>query len=309
MVLFSNQHTNYTSNNHKKMIKHVAIVSPSNMLKYMELLCVTLKAYGLEPTFISSNSPGSEQPAKCLAQHFSSKSIAFPVGYPSWFVVRSSNSTSSAPNGACLTGGRLFTALVRQKYHRQDRKCNKIIVMSRERTRRFRDQKDLLAALNSNFGRGSILVHHGNETFAQSVDMFGQACAVVGYHGAGAINMLLTPPGTLCLEVVIFDISTAGSHSRWRPWRTNERKIALAAGSKWQLKLLEPHHFWVPSDTAADLLVKSGDVQLTREHIADILWRLESHLEGADHALAQRKSALEPATVPFRIPDVRLGFR
>ena len=28
-----------------------------------------------------------------------------------------------------------------------------------------------------------------------------QACAVVGYHGAGTINLLYACPGTLCLEV------------------------------------------------------------------------------------------------------------
>jgi hypothetical protein len=306
MVLYSN--TDNSSKEHK-IFKHVAIVSPGNMLRYMELLCVALKTHGIKPTFISSIGPRSDQSNKCLAQHFSSKSIAFSSGYPSWFVVRSSNLNASEKSMACLTGGSLFAALVRQNYHKKNTKCQKIIIMSREGTRRFMDQKDLLAALNANFGRGNILVHHGNESFAESVGMFRQACAVVGFHGAGAINMFFTPPGTLCLEVVIFDTSTTGSSSKWRPWRSNEQKISRASGSRWQLKLIEPHHYWVPRGNAANIIMKNGDVQLTREHISDIIWRLESHLEHADHGLVQRKSALAPITVPFRIPDVRLGFR
>ncbi len=184
--------------------------------------------------------------------------------------------------------------------------------MSRQKTRRFRDEKDLLAALDHNFGRGNILVYQGSENFSQTVGMFKRACAVVGYHGAGALNMFFTPPGTLCLEVVIFETSSSGASSHWRPWRTN-RRIAAAAGSKWQLKLVEPHHFWMPRRAARSPNAKHGDVHLTREHIADILFRLESHLERISHAIPlptrDSDSDLAPVTAPFRIPDVRLGFR
>ena len=121
--------------------------------------------------------------------------------------------------------------------------------------------------------------------------------------------MFFTPPGTLCLEVVIFDTSSKGSSFNWKPWRSNKPIISQAAGSKWQLKLIEPHHFWIPKNNEANPNVKNGDVQLTREHIADILWRLESHLEHSNHGLVQRKSALSPVKLQFRIPDVRLGFR
>jgi hypothetical protein len=301
MVLHRNQNMIYPSKE-TKMIRHVAIVSSENTLRYMELLCLTLKTHGIEPTFISPRS------GECLVQHFSSNRIAFTDGYQSWFVVRTNKSGSPGLDMTRLTGGRLFAALVRQNYHEENSTCNKIVILLRERSRRFRDQTDFLAALHSNFGRGNILVYQGNESFAQTVSIFRHACAVVGYHGAGAINMFFTPPGTLCLEMVIFDTSSNGSASNWRPWRSNERRISQAAGSKWQLKLIEPHHFWIPKKNESNP-VKNGDVQLTREHIADILWRLESHLEHSNHGLVQRKSALLPVKLQFRIPDVRLGFR
>jgi hypothetical protein len=108
---------------------------------------------------------------------------------------------------------------------------------------------------------------------------------------------------------VIFDTTQTGSSSNWRPWRSNKGRISEAAGSKWQLKLIEPHHFWVSEKITANPIVMHGNVLLTREHISDIVWRLESHLEHVDHGLVQRKSSPAPVAFPFRIPDVRLGFR
>jgi hypothetical protein len=303
MVLYRNQNTNSSSKVYKA-IKNVAIVFPREMHRYMELVCLTFRTHGIMPTFFSSKGPGSDLSVKCVAQHFSLQSIAFTVGYQSWFVVRSNH-----PNSACLTGGRLYAAIVRHIYHQENSKCSKIVVLSRNDTRRFIDQGDLLAALYSNFGRGNILVHEGNENFSQTVSMFKQACAVVGYHGAAAINMFYTPPATLCLEIVIFDTTKADNSSNWRPWRSNKVRISEAAGSKWQLKLIEPHHFWISKSNAASPDVKHGNVLLTREHIADIVWRLESHLERIDHDLTQQKSNPVPDTSPFRIPDVKLGFR
>jgi hypothetical protein len=292
-------------------IRSVAIASPQNLVRYMELVCITFKTHGIKPTFFNITFK-SVQDSECLRRHFSSKSIAFTAGYKSWFAFRWSKFGSSDRKRAILIkGGQLFAGIVREAYHKQNRKCDKIIVISRKTTRRFKDQADLLGALASNFGRENILVYNGRESLTKTIKFFKRACAVIGYHGAGAINMLLTPPSTLCLEIVVFArTSTGGGALDWNPWRSNRARIGAAAGSEWQLKLLEPHHLWVPRRHAAkpDPL-KHGDVLLTREHIADIVSRVEAHLGTIDHGIARRKSAPASVTVPFQVPDVRLGFK
>jgi hypothetical protein len=292
-----------------KQIRRVAIVSPPNVLKYMELVCITFKSHGIKPTFISI-SLKSVRNSECLSQHFSSESIAFTAGYPSWYAFRWSNFNSSDRKRAILIkGGQLFAGIIRDTYHEENRKCEKIVVISRKTTRKFKDQNDLLGALASNFGRENILVHNGHESLAKTIKFFKRACAVIGYHGAGAINMLLTPPSTLCLEIVVFAKTSTGSVLDWTAWRSNKARIGAAAGSKWQLKLIEPHHFWISRKHAANPDLKHGDVLLTREHIADIVARVEAHLESIDHGIVRRKSAPTGVTVPFQIPDVRLGFK
>ncbi len=295
--------------NKSEQIRSVAIVSPPSLVRYMELVCITFKTHGIKPTFISIGLK-SPRGSECLEQHASSKSIAFTTGYKSWFVLRWSKFDSSSKRAILIKGGQLFAGIVRETYHKQNRKCDKIIVISRKATRKFKDQNDLLGALASNFGRESILVYNGRENLAKTIKFFKRACAVIGYHGAGAINMLFTPPSTLCLEVVVFAKTSTGGALDWNAWRSNKARIGAAASSKWQLKLIEPHHFWVSKKQAAkpDFL-KHGDVLLTREHIADIVSRVEAHLEGIDHGIVQRKSAPASVTVPFQVPEVRLGFK
>jgi hypothetical protein len=277
----------------------------------MELVCITFETHEITPTFISSGHL-SNRDSKCLNEHFSSKSITFTPGYEYWYVFRSRKfDTSDRRRALLIRGGQLFSGIVRDIYHRKNRKCEKIVFISRKTTRKIKDQNDLLGALASNFGRENILVYTGRESLAKTVKFFRRACAVIGYHGAGAINMLFTPPSTLCLEIVVFAKTSAGGEFDWNPWRSNKARIGAAAGSKWHLKLIEPHHFWLAKKHAVSPKpnLKHGDVLLTREHIADIVSRIETHLESIDHGIRPRKSAPAPVTVPFQIPDVRLGYK
>ncbi len=123
--------------------------------------------------------------------------------------------------------------------------------------------------------------------------------------------MLLTPRGTLCLEVVMFrnTAGVRGSVSDWSEWRSNKGAIAEAAESIWQIKLIEPHHIltakpWVGQEVS-DHEIMASDVVLTREHISDILWRVESHLGSIDHGLEHQKSKLAPIGVRFKISAVQ----
>jgi hypothetical protein len=292
-----------------KQIRSVAIVSPPDLNRYMELVCITLKNHKITPTFISGNLKSIRE-SECLRTHFSSKSIAFTSGYKSWFVFRRSKfDLSDGKRAILIKGGQVFSGIVREIYHKRNRKCEKIVVISRKKTRKIKDQNDLLGALASKFGRENILVYHGHENLAKTIKFFKRACAVIGYHGAGAINMFFTPPSTLCLEIVVFASPSTGDAKDWSAWRSNRARIGAAAGSKWQLKLIEPHHVWIPKRQAAKPDLKGGDVLLTREHIADIVSRVETHLESIRHAIVPRPSAPAGVTAPFQVPHVRLGFK
>ena len=76
-------------------------------------------------------------------------------------------------------------------------------------------EEQLVAALRASTGR-EVYVYRGNETVAQTVGVFANARAVVGYHGAGFANTMLSAHGACVLEVST-NTDTAGE----KLWRTN----------------------------------------------------------------------------------------
>lgn len=76
-------------------------------------------------------------------------------------------------------------------------------------------EDDLADALRNATGR-PVYVYRGNESVAQTVSIFGNARAVVGYHGAGFANTMLSAHGA-CVVEASTNADTAGRAL----WRTN----------------------------------------------------------------------------------------
>ena len=76
-------------------------------------------------------------------------------------------------------------------------------------------EEQLVAALRASTDR-EVYVYRGNETVAQTVGVFANARAVVGYHGAGFANTMLSAHGACVLE-----ISTNTDTADENRWRTN----------------------------------------------------------------------------------------
>ena len=70
-------------------------------------------------------------------------------------------------------------------------------------------------ALQQATGR-EVYVYRGNESTAQTVDVFANARAVVGYHGAGFANTMMSTHGACVMEA-----STNANVYGTVPWRTN----------------------------------------------------------------------------------------
>ena len=75
-----------------------------------------------------------------------------------------------------------------------------VIAVQRHESRSFLNFSGLIAELSTQF-RGSILTYHGNESLRETIELFGRASVVFGYHGAGFTNMLFSRPGTTAIEI------------------------------------------------------------------------------------------------------------
>jgi hypothetical protein len=89
------------------------------------------------------------------------------------------------------------------------------IIVFRKRTRRFRDEDDIVRRLQGH-GRG-WLTYHGTESVVETLRMFGGADTVVGYHGAGLLNVAFS----LADRPLVHEITTfydLKSSKRWRSY-------------------------------------------------------------------------------------------
>ena len=75
-----------------------------------------------------------------------------------------------------------------------------VIAVQRHESRSFLNFSGLIAELSTQF-RGSILTYPGNESLRETIELFGRASVVFGYHGAGFTNMLFSRPGTTAIEI------------------------------------------------------------------------------------------------------------
>ena len=302
--------------------RRIAVVAEPSMIRFMELVCRYLEGRGIEPVIFSSVDH-LDYDSECLNRHHnSSVGLALSGRYESWFILRTKK--YKAGREALVVLKKLFSALIYEHFPARPAgaKCSTVVLILRNPAgaRGFVDEADLVAAFRSRFGDGGVALFRGNETFAQTAATFRSACAVVGYHGAGSVNIFLAPPGTLCLEVTTLQGAfndTARrfvSSSDWAPWRTN-RGIVDGLDYPWQVKLVEHHHLWplrVPQkglENSGTHIIREARVLLTREHIDDLLWRVEAFLQGRSTALAPAPAApREDVTVPFSLPARKLGY-
>jgi hypothetical protein len=289
--------------------RSVAIVAQPFMMHYMEIVCNALEQYEIYPVFFSSL-PHPQFDSACLNRHYNpSVGLRLSKNYEKWFIFRSKQ--FSADKKVLVIQKKIFFSLVAEQYLPSE-KCQSIVLILRKGSREFIDEDDLVGAFRSDFGHQSIDLYRGNETFVQTVRIFSQACAVIGYHGAGGINIFYTRPGTLCIEITtytgIFNATAQRfkSSSHWNVWRSNK---AIVAGLNylWQVKLVEHHHLQrvkVPLkvyENDSSHIVKYTQVMLTREHIEDLIWRVETYLSSVGIA------TLTPSK-PSKRPDVKFSI-
>ena len=300
---------------------NVAVVSSPHMLRYMELVCLTMENRGTMPAIFNPVSQ-VEWGLACLHKHHhSGAGLVLTQNYRFWFVSHNSKwMEGSAAVSVRITAKRLFTSLIREQYHIPGKNCSNVVLMPRSvsHNRRFLDQADLIDAFKSHFGPRNVLLYTGTENLVQTISIFRTACAVVGYHGAGAINILFAPPGTLCLEITTFRghfnaTSKAFTAARsWVPWRTN-RALTDGLDYRWDLKLIELHHVWPlepPGTTWTDpqLIIKNANIQLTREHIHDLVARVDGYLEARGVRLSYPRSVPGNVRHSYQVPKHRLGY-
>jgi hypothetical protein len=91
------------------------------------------------------------------------------------------------------------------------------VIVFRHNTRRFRNEKALLAQLRTQSPDQIWRVYHGWETVAETLRLFGAAHASIGFHGAGLINMVFSQ--TPCPHVhELTTLRRVGSSDRWRSY-------------------------------------------------------------------------------------------
>ena len=102
------------------------------------------------------------------------------------------------------------------------------ILQRHGRGRAFANLDDILEAFRSAFPKWRVQVFHGNETVVQTMAAFSQSKVIVGYHGAGLVNALFSPPGAVVLEFTTMrDVNTTAL------WRSNAGLATIHPKLKW----------------------------------------------------------------------------
>ena len=302
----------------------VAIISPTNLLPYMEIFCRYFKQQSLtNVSFFSSFDVNrlKRDGLNCVAGHYPMHQLNIGQQLSTWHIYKRSIDKREK------TGEDLKLDMFRQLISSPlniscDNRCTTIVLICRlQHSRIFLDGEELISALGSEFGAERIRVYYGNESLEETVHIFNSACAVVGYHGAGSMNLVFSCPGTLHLELTTYSGALIGrimSSKDWDPWRTNEAGLTkLLRGIRWEKKYIEQHHLHVnphqvvlddSPDRNGDRTIKEANILLTREHIDDITARLRGVLPTSLSPLLKQLKRRKPNIQTFRIPQVKLGF-
>jgi hypothetical protein len=185
--------------------------------------------------------------------------------------------------------------------------CKSLVYVSRATTRVILTEKPLLSHLQraASSNRLSFIVLFGNESISSVVQVYSQACAVVAYHGAGAVNAIFGRPNMLVLE-----INTYKGPSAWTSlesadvltWRSNKRAVLEGLGFdlEWSVYHVEytylappPNETLYPGSQSGIILdtgsnwaeyLKDRNIVLDRQHIHNIaeVTRLYLHTHTQD---------------------------
>jgi len=70
-------------------------------------------------------------------------------------------------------------------------------------------QKDyrIFSKFREHFGHDRVQPFFGNESVAKLLSLFGNACAIVGAHGAGLANVMFSAPHTYVLEISTYTVN------------------------------------------------------------------------------------------------------
>jgi hypothetical protein len=126
-------------------------------------------------------------------------------------------------------------------------------------------------------------IYYGNESFAETVQIFAQSRVVVGYHGAGLANTLFCSSGTIVLEYTTFHDMNAT-----KLWRSNEKGIAGKHGHlKWLKHTIDVDRLAnmtdLRSSTDVDHYIKGlRYVELTGSTLFNSVQRVKEELERAE---------------------------
>mmetsp|Transcript_17200 Transcript_17200/g.26611 ORF Transcript_17200/g.26611 Transcript_17200/m.26611 type:complete len:100 (+) Transcript_17200:1392-1691(+) len=74
------------------------------------------------------------------------------------------------------------------------------LVLRRMVHRGVKNHEDVLERIRTRLSSHSIAVHYGNETLRHQFELFVNSHLVIGPHGAGFTNLIVSPPGSLVLE-------------------------------------------------------------------------------------------------------------
>ena len=153
------------------------------------------------------------------------------------------------------------------------------VLVLRQRTRRFTDEDAILRNLNVNGRRWHV--YRGFEPLAQTLRIFGGAKEVVGYHGAGLLNVVFSRFDT----PRVHEISTFRDLKGRRQWRAYVGAIAR----KWNprvhqtIQRIPLAHILaankLPLGNLSDREIKNLHwVHLSEDDISDILCHLDNHI-------------------------------
>jgi len=170
------------------------------------------------------------------------------------------------------------------------RNSDRILVLWREASRHginaggraILDHDYLVNELVGKFG-DRVTVHYGNESLAETVNLFGTSSVMIGYHGAGMVNSLFMRKGSLVIEITTF--TEHPDTQELKVWRANIPNVHYGLGIDYSLHLVEHHHLdpEVPSEISDwDHALKPLNVILGREHVYQVLEKTERFLAKLD---------------------------
>ena len=81
----------------------------------------------------------------------------------------------------------------------------RVLVIRRDGTRRVTNHKVMFKAIEDQHPDCEVLVHTGNEPLKSQLELFRRATSIVGPHGAGLMNMLVSRLGTCILEFLTIE--------------------------------------------------------------------------------------------------------